>query len=607
MDQDTSSPTLDALYGAVRKMDPSGSYAGKTYALTTGNALPADWWVFIPFGSWANFPKKPPRPAPLQQAVLDVMKLPPVPGPLFIDVATFGGSKKPFFEQIAIGEHIAELANASNDVTIRYLTGNAGPDPGGPDYSDDFLATLYAQSSKFRSPKDVRVFYGNFSPNRVFAASTPAGAPAELHAAIHAKIPPWIDTLLQEIKRYSEALYGELRSFAAEIAEWVDVLATANVPSFSWNHAKIFAVAGTDVVTGGANYWGEYASGSTYVWDMSMRISGDAAADAQRWLNPIWEYIARRPRWDEGSFCLTNTLAEKLENFTATDAVPAFTGSGPGRGSVRALSVARAGMWPADFPVLSAQVFDAVRDIVLNVAAVWCETHLGPAGDALKVQIVRALDDDGPVFAQLLRDAGLAPAAWSTRYARNYAIARARSTLRFTQQKLVMDDALASPHFKDLRDRINAKLGISWDGYFWPFDTLVALATAVNTANARSAPAPSVQIVTSFFSTGGGYADPVDATAFKKRLASVLAGFTDAPRDPHAVVDKYVAYKPLSSATGNHSKVVIVDDGLCYIGSDNAYPSYNLEFGYWIEDRKAIEDFVGGVWNDLWSEVPIGS
>ncbi|MGC2234929.1 MAG: hypothetical protein WA584_02040 [Pyrinomonadaceae bacterium] len=50
---------------------------------------------------------------------------------------------------------------------------------------------------------------------------------------------------------------------------------------------------------------------------------------------------------------------------------------------------------------------------------------------------------------------------------------------------------------------------------------------------------------------------------------------------------------------GNHSKMVIVDDSLCYIGSDNAYPSFNQEFGIWIDDQPSIQSLITNYWDGL--------
>jgi phosphatidylserine/phosphatidylglycerophosphate/cardiolipin synthase-like enzyme len=49
-----------------------------------------------------------------------------------------------------------------------------------------------------------------------------------------------------------------------------------------------------------------------------------------------------------------------------------------------------------------------------------------------------------------------------------------------------------------------------------------------------------------------------------------------------------------------HSKVVMVDDKLMYIGSDNAYPSYNEEHGVWVGHEDTIKNWKRDYWDGLW-------
>lgn len=50
----------------------------------------------------------------------------------------------------------------------------------------------------------------------------------------------------------------------------------------------------------------------------------------------------------------------------------------------------------------------------------------------------------------------------------------------------------------------------------------------------------------------------------------------------------------------NHSKVVVVDGRLMYVGSDNAYPNYNEEHGVWIEDQPTIDKYLKEFMEDFW-------
>jgi phosphatidylserine/phosphatidylglycerophosphate/cardiolipin synthase-like enzyme len=50
-----------------------------------------------------------------------------------------------------------------------------------------------------------------------------------------------------------------------------------------------------------------------------------------------------------------------------------------------------------------------------------------------------------------------------------------------------------------------------------------------------------------------------------------------------------------------HNKIVMVDDKLMYVGSDNAYPSYNEEHGVWIDHQDTIKGWKKDYWDGLWA------
>jgi phosphatidylserine/phosphatidylglycerophosphate/cardiolipin synthase-like enzyme len=53
----------------------------------------------------------------------------------------------------------------------------------------------------------------------------------------------------------------------------------------------------------------------------------------------------------------------------------------------------------------------------------------------------------------------------------------------------------------------------------------------------------------------------------------------------------------------SHSKLVCVDRKVMYVGSDNAYPSYNEEHGVWIEDQKTIDTWLDGFFTGYWNKL----
>ena len=52
---------------------------------------------------------------------------------------------------------------------------------------------------------------------------------------------------------------------------------------------------------------------------------------------------------------------------------------------------------------------------------------------------------------------------------------------------------------------------------------------------------------------------------------------------------------------GNHAKVLLVDEEIFYIGSDNAYGGGLAEFGLIVDDATRAKDFAETYWKDLWT------
>lgn len=59
-------------------------------------------------------------------------------------------------------------------------------------------------------------------------------------------------------------------------------------------------------------------------------------------------------------------------------------------------------------------------------------------------------------------------------------------------------------------------------------------------------------------------------------------------------------YDKVFSAPGNHAKIMIVDDEVYVVGSDNLYPGYLSEFNFLVEGRPAVEHMVNAYWEPLW-------
>jgi phosphatidylserine/phosphatidylglycerophosphate/cardiolipin synthase-like enzyme len=63
----------------------------------------------------------------------------------------------------------------------------------------------------------------------------------------------------------------------------------------SWNHTKLFAADGRTAIVGGHNMWTQHYLQQSPVHDISMRVSGRAAADASVFANELWKLACHPP------------------------------------------------------------------------------------------------------------------------------------------------------------------------------------------------------------------------------------------------------------------------------------------------------------------------
>jgi murine toxin len=59
-------------------------------------------------------------------------------------------------------------------------------------------------------------------------------------------------------------------------------------------------------------------------------------------------------------------------------------------------------------------------------------------------------------------------------------------------------------------------------------------------------------------------------------------------------------YNKVPSAPGNHAKIMIIDDELYVVGSDNLYPGSLSEFNYLVEGKEAVNDLLESYWCPVW-------
>src|SRR5262249_5732271 len=59
-------------------------------------------------------------------------------------------------------------------------------------------------------------------------------------------------------------------------------------------------------------------------------------------------------------------------------------------------------------------------------------------------------------------------------------------------------------------------------------------------------------------------------------------------------------YPKVPSAPGNHAKIMVIDNELYVVGSDNLYPGSLSEFNYLVEGEGGVEALLKLYWRPLW-------
>ena len=104
-------------------------------------------------------------------------------------------------------------------------------------------------------------------------------------------------------------LYGAVPARSRETAEVLATLTRDIAPTspikigvgmyrstvVSWNHTKLIAADGRTAIVGGHNMWTQHYLQQSPVHDISMRISGSAAADSSRFANELWLLACHPP------------------------------------------------------------------------------------------------------------------------------------------------------------------------------------------------------------------------------------------------------------------------------------------------------------------------
>lgn len=113
----------------------------------------------------------------------------------------------------------------------------------------------------------------------------------------------------------------------------------------SWNHAKIVAADGREVIVGGHNLWHADYLGFAPVHDLSARVVGPAAGQAHAFLDLLWDWTGRQLVAPAaiGSLHAIRWAGGRLEPVGPPPVTPASSPASSPAGSIPVLAVGRLG------------------------------------------------------------------------------------------------------------------------------------------------------------------------------------------------------------------------------------------------------------------------
>lgn len=318
----------------------------------------------------------------------------------------------------------------------------------------------------------------------------------------------------------------------------------------SWNHSKIVASDGKQVVVGGHNMWERAYMGFAPIHDVSARIVGPAAITAHGMCNALWRNKFQSVRWHKGSYTLESPPS-----------VGPLQPSDPGITTMLALGRLGNGIAPKFTKNSDASVFARVTAMLRAESIV----RISQQGLGFKGAWSDISSFDVPTMA---------------------VIAKLVSMRRKVHIVLSNDGAL------DGKDKGDPYSGTTIA------DTCKYLALFTQWQLDHGFPPPDDP--DAYFKLR----PPTFAAHVSTHALKLLHDHLILTTLRFSAAGGNWTYNGLERIPGNHAKVYIIDDTNFYVGSDNFYRSGTdrglQEFGYLIEGRAETGDFLKEYWDKLW-------
>jgi len=517
----TSVPISEQLYTELARSDDKGRYAGITYDLTRGNRLAADWIVQTP-NRWGHRARDLPfyaldcktcDPDVLLPACSSDADCPgggtcgdtwPLPG------TTAGAARRVCFghsDELVVRIHDL-VASARHRVDVTLL--QPAPDT-------RFLGGLHAAllSLAFSHREVVaRFLIGQYPPD-----GSDAGAFLKKLTAGLSDIP---DSHL-----------------SVSVSAMRTCIVFEDCDSYSWNHSKIVTVDGSEALVGGHNQYSADYLVDAPVHDLSMRVSGPAAASAARFADELWRYVCANRDKAPAVAVATLPAGQTVPNTDCLTQPPLPSVAKPAAGGVPILAVGRLG---AGITTDFADQSELARDLMLGAAQHEIRIVQQDLGFGLGRADVLFPDSTIDRLVDFLRRKEGDIYIVLSNYGAVGNVSTYSNDVTLRQLALHLRDAV--------QDRVYAH------------DPLLRY-------EIRNGP------------------DPVNAMLCSRvHLAPIRFG-------PDA---RWPGGEPI----GNHAKFWMVDERAFYIGSDNMYPVNLQEYGYIVDDHQAAEEITNAYWKPLW-------
>lgn len=514
-DQASTTPLLDQLQAELAKSDGSGRYDGVTYELTRGNVLGPGWIVQTP-DAWGR------RAADLKFYPLDCKDC----------------------------EKDVLLPSCSSDADCG-TCGTIWPAPGSNTrrkvclgHSDALLVGLYDLIAGARSSVDVNLLQPAPDARFLGALRAAFGALARSGRSVSIRILlGQYPTARADTRDFLTKVSAEIKDVPGahiriSVAAMQSCSSFENCDSFSWNHSKIVSVDGREALVGGHNlYSQDYLIGDP-VSDLSMRISGPAAASASRFTDTLWEYVCTN---------LKQTKAISLSSLATDQSLP--------EGACPPSPTPSSATSTGGVPIMAiGRLASGITKGFANHSDLARGLMLGTAKHTIRI----AQQDLGFTFG--------------------------RSDTLFPESDLERLVAFLMRGGGDIyivlsNEGATGKSGISYSNGV----PLMTVARHLREMVQRKLEAKDPQ---SRYAVRTG-PDPANAILCEHVH---LAPFRFGPDDKW----------PDHAAFGMHTKFWMIDDRAFYIGSDNMYPINLQEYGYIVDDKKAAGELLDAYWNPLW-------